>query len=141
MPTIELDLLIALVNREDRLHETASKLFEATARGKIRNLVIATSALIEYELILRSRGYSEDDIAVDIRAFTNIKNVGEAPLNSKVILAAIVLRRKYRLTYFDSLHAATATLHDGEIVSTDEAYMGVKELRAIDPEEALRNLR
>ncbi|MEM3694330.1 MAG: hypothetical protein QXI39_09965 [Candidatus Bathyarchaeia archaeon] len=70
MPIVELDLLIALVNREDRLHGSASKLFEVTARGKIRNLAIATSALIEYEIILRSRGYSEEDIAIDIRAFT-----------------------------------------------------------------------
>lgn len=98
MPIVELDSLIALVNREDRLHEAASKFFEAAARGKIENLAIATSALIEYEITLRSRGYSEEDIAVDVRAFTNIKNVGEAPLNPEAILAAMRLREKYQLT-------------------------------------------
>lgn len=73
MPIIELDLLIALVNREDKLHETASKLFEAVANGKIGKITLASSALIEYELILKSRGYSEEDIAADIKALTRIK--------------------------------------------------------------------
>ncbi|MEM1661103.1 MAG: hypothetical protein QXR17_08220 [Candidatus Bathyarchaeia archaeon] len=57
MPIIELDLLIALVNKEDGLHETASKIFEAAANGKIGKIAIAASALMEYELILKSRGY------------------------------------------------------------------------------------
>lgn len=140
MPIIELDLLIALVNSEDRLHEAASRLFEAASRGRIRRLAIATSALIEYELVLRSRGYGEEDIAADMRAFTKIRNVDEAPLNSEVILEAISLRRRYQLTYFDSLHAATTILHDGAIVSTDKAYIGIRELKAIDPEDALIDL-
>lgn len=140
MPIIELDLLIALVNREDGLHESASRLFEAAAKGRIGKITIAASALIEYELILRSRGYSEEDIAADIKALTKIKNIEEAPINSKVILAASSLRKKYPLTYFDSLHAATAILHDREIISTDKAYREIKELKTISPEEALRNL-
>ncbi|MEM3694331.1 MAG: hypothetical protein QXI39_09970 [Candidatus Bathyarchaeia archaeon] len=60
--------------------------------------------------------------------------MGEAFLNSKVVQEAIGLRKKYQLTYFDSLHAAMATLHDGAIISTDKAYMRIKELKAIDPE-------
>ncbi|MGP3668040.1 MAG: type II toxin-antitoxin system VapC family toxin [Candidatus Bathyarchaeota archaeon] len=135
MPIVELDLLIALVNREDGLHEAASKLFEAAAHGRIGKITIATSALMEYELILKSRGYSEEDIATDIRALTSIRNVDEAPINAQVMLTAINLRKKYQLTYFDSLHAATAILHDGAIISTDKAYREIKELKAIDPKK------
>lgn len=49
------------------------------------------------------------------------------------------LRKRYQLTYFDSLHAATAILYDGRIISTDKVYMEIKELKAIDPEEAMRS--
>lgn len=140
MPIIELDLLIALVNKEDKLHETASKLFEAAANGKIGKITIAASALMEYELILKSRGYNDEEISADIKALTRIKNVGEAPINAQVILKAINLRRKYQLTYFDSLHAATAILQDGTIISSDKAYQEIKELKTIHPEEMLKKI-
>ncbi|MEM2739815.1 MAG: PIN domain-containing protein [Candidatus Bathyarchaeia archaeon] len=139
MPVIELDLLVALVNREDKLHRLASSIFEAAAKRRVKNLAIASSALVEYELILRSKGYSRDDVEDDIEAFTSIRNIGEAYLNSKVILKAIELRRKYLLTYSDSLHAATAILHDGKIISTDKAYIEVKDLQTIDPREVLNH--
>lgn len=89
-------MLIALVNRGDRLHGATSKPFEGATRGKIESLSIVTSALKEYEITLRSGDYSEDEIAVNIRAFTKIKNVCEEPLNSKAILAAIIFREKYQ---------------------------------------------
>jgi len=59
-------------------------------------------------------------------------------LIAQVILKAISLRRKYQLTYFDSLHAATAILHDGTIISSDKAYQEIKELKTIHPEEILK---
>lgn len=135
MPIIELDMLTALVNREDKHHEIAVKFFEEIARGRIRNIAVAASALIEYELILKSRGYKEEEIAADIEAFINIENMREAPLTSKTMLTAINLRKKYGLTYFDSLHAAAAILYDETIISADKAYKTLKELKAIDPEE------
>jgi len=135
MPVIELDMLIALVNREDDHHEIASKIFNAISQGEIKNVAIAASALIEYELILRSRGYGDEDIAADIRSFTSIENMKEAPLTSEIILGALNLRVKYQLTYFDSLHAATAILWDGVIISADKAYLRVRELKAVALEE------
>jgi len=135
MPVIELDMLIALVNREDDHHKIASKIFNAVSQGEIKNVAVAASALIEYELILRSRGYRDEEIAADIRAFTSIEGMKEAPLTSEIILRALDLRVKYQLTYFDSLHAATATLWDGVIISVDKAYLRVRELKAVAPEE------
>ncbi len=57
MPVIELGMLIALVNRRDKLHEISRKLFKKIIGGELKNVVIPTSALLEYELILKSRGY------------------------------------------------------------------------------------
>ncbi len=135
MPVIELDILIAFVNRIDKLHSTASKIFDSIASGRLSNIAVPTSAYVEYELVLRSRGYSEDAVSSDIHAFRSIRNLGEFPLTSRIIVEASKLRVRYGLTYFDSLHAASALNHDKTIISTDKIYREVKELRAVDPRE------
>ncbi|MCS7385753.1 MAG: type II toxin-antitoxin system VapC family toxin [archaeon GB-1867-005] len=133
MPVIELDMLIAFVNKSDKLHKAADKLFQRIIRGEIRNLKVASSAYLEYELILRSKGYTEFQIRSDLAAFKGIPNLGEAPLTADVLLKASELREKYNLTYFDSLHGATAILLDGEIISSDKDYENVEELKLINP--------
>ncbi|RLE64048.1 MAG: hypothetical protein DRJ47_08575 [Thermoprotei archaeon] len=50
---------------------------------------------------------------------------------------AWMLRRKYNLTFFDSLHAATAIEEDEPIVSYDKRYSDIKDLRYVDPRTIL----
>ena len=50
MPIIELDMLIALVNRRDKLHHIAKRLFEKISNESIKNVAIPASALMEYEI-------------------------------------------------------------------------------------------
>jgi len=133
MPVIEVDTLIAFVNAHDRYHEVASRLMERIASGEIKDVKVAVSAYLEYELILRSRGYSEKEIREDLECFRNMPNLSEAPLTVNVLIKASELREKYGLTFFDSLHGATALLEDGALISIDEAYRRVKGLKVIDP--------
>ena len=133
MPVIELDMMIAMVNRADPLHSVAAKLFEEVAKGRLGGAAVPASAYMEYELVLRSKGYNTEAILGDIEAFRRIENLGEVPLTARVIVEAARLRDKYGLTYFDSLHAASALHHDKTIISTDKAYQKVPGLRTIDP--------
>lgn len=133
MPVIELDMLIAFVNTLDQLHKTADELFYRATSGEIRDLKTASSAYLEYELILKSKGYTESEIRVDLAAFKEIPNIGEAQLTVNVVLKASEIREKYGLTYLDSLHGATAILSDGKIISSDKAFEKVKELKSINP--------
>lgn len=135
MPIIELDMLIALVNKADKLHGVSKRLFQKISLGEISNVKVASSAYLEYELIFKSHGYKTADIYNDLQAFRYIKNLGEAPLTVSVILKAIDLRRKYSISYFDSLHAATALEYDKTIISADHIYGEIKELKYIDPEK------
>ncbi len=135
MPAIELDMLIAYVNRADELHGVAVKIFNAIVNRKLKNIGVPSSAYLEYELVLKSKGYDDESISKDIQAFQNIKNLEEIPLSSNVIIEASRLRQKYKLTYFDSLHAASALLFDGKIISTDNAYKRILELEVIDPRD------
>lgn len=138
MAVIELDMLIGLVNSRDRLHRIASKFFDEVASGRLEKVYIASSAYLEYELVLRSRGLDLKTIYRDIESFRNIRNIEEAPLSSKVILKSIELRDRYGLTFFDSLHAATAITLDRVIISTDKAYSRIKELKHIDPRKLFK---
>ena len=82
-----------------------------------------------------SRGYSERDIREDLFYFWNSPNLGEAPLTLEVQIRASVLREKHDLSFFDSLHDATALLFDGVIVSLDGAYKSVQGLHALRHDE------
>ena len=48
------------------------------------------------------------------------------------------LREKYNLTYFDSLHASTAVVENETLISYDNKYSDIKELKYLRPEETLR---
>ena len=133
MPVIELDMLVAYVNSSDRLHGAAVRVFERVMKGELEGVAVPTSAYLEYGLVLRSRGYSEEDVLEDIEGFRELRNLRELPLTSKVLARAARLRVDYGLTFFDSLHAASALLYDGTIISVDKAYRKVQGLRVLDP--------
>lgn len=133
MPVVELDMLIALANSSDALHADADRLFRAVREGRLKGIRVAASALLEYELLLRSKGVSEADIRGDLSAFARIRNLGEQPLTAETVALASELRERYGLTYFDSLHCASAILYDGKIMSVDEAYDLVPNVSRIDP--------
>lgn len=133
MPVIELDMILALLNRADRLHAVASRLFEKIARGELKRVAVAVSAYLEMELIMRSKGFDHNEIIKNILMFKSIPKLGEAPLTSDAILNAVRIRANYGLTYFDSLHASTALLYDGVIISVDEDYKRVQGLKVVDP--------
>lgn len=137
MPVIELDMLIAFVNKADKLHSIAVKLFNKVASGLLDNVAVPVSAYMEYELILRSRGYSEETISDDIKAFKHIRNLDEIPLTSNIIVTASEIRMRYGLTYFDSLHAASALQYDKTIISVDKAYRKILGLQTIDPRKVV----
>ena len=133
MPVLELDMMIAFVNAADHHHASAVKLFENITRGREPRYQVATSAYLEYELVHRSKGLKEAEIFTEISSFQSLPRLGETGLTTRTILRALLLREDYPLTYFDSLHAASALLSDGKIVSTDQAYDQVEGLERIDP--------
>ena len=135
MPAIELDLIIAFLNRADRLHSIAARVFEDIAGGRLVGVAIPSSALLELELVLRSRGVSPREVEEVLLSLKNFPNIGEIPLTSDVQLRALGLREAYSLTFFDSLHAASALEYDRMIISVDEAYRRVPGLKALDPRE------
>jgi predicted nucleic acid-binding protein len=134
VPIVELDLLIAFVNASDRHHKTAQPIFYEIMEGNLPGVMVASSAYLEYELVHGSFGYLPEDTRKEISGFMNFPNLREAPLTSEVIVEAMHLREDMDITYFDSLHAATALLNDRKIISTDTVYDEVGGLRRVEPE-------
>ena len=96
MPVIELDMLIAFINKADKYHEVAVKIFNDVVSGRLSNVAVPTSANMEYELVLRSRGYDGGGL----KRYSIIQKHKESKRSTAK------LRSKYGITYFDSLHAA-----------------------------------
>ncbi len=105
----------------------------------MKNIFFPASAYLEYELVLKSQGIDENEIIKDIIHFQNIENIRELPLDSSIIVTAIKLREKYNITYFDSLHCATALKNDGIIISSDKEFKKISNLEVIEPKNLIKN--
>jgi len=135
MPIVELDMLIAFVNPLDKHHAVASDLFLKIKNGRIKTVSAAASAYLEYQLVHKSRGYEEGDIRKDLEMFRIFPNLGKRDLSLNILIKASELREKYLLSFFDSIHAATALLTDRKIISKDQTYDHITGLVRLDPEK------
>ncbi len=136
MPLIELDILMAFINRSDRYHEVASRIMEAAISD--RDIYLSSEALVEMSLIYRSRSM-ESELEEDMRLLLSMFNGRTVRLTPLEAMRAVRIRREYGLSFFDSLHAALALSLDSTIISLDEAYDGVEGLRRVDPREWRRD--
>lgn len=134
MPVIELDLIIGFLSEKDHLHKTALKIFQGIQTNTIKNVKIPCSALLELELLLRSKKVANMEIAKDILHIVEFPNLMELPLNSSILILAQKLRTDYSgLTFFDSLHCAAALLFDTKIISSDIFFDKIQQLIRIEP--------
>lgn len=129
--------MIGLISTKDKLHGISKKIFNLIETGKLRKIKIPTSAFIEFELMLKSKGILEKSILEDLVHFQNIKEIEEVSLDSSIVISAAKLREKYNLTYFDSLHCASALKNDGKIIDTDQDFKKILSLEIIDPKNLI----
>ncbi len=123
--------LLFTFNPRDPRYKGALRIIEEL-RGK---LYVPDVALLEFEIVLKSRGKSQDEIKQALlalkRIFTNydIKEVNT--VNTIMLINHLELMTDYGLSYFDSLIASATLLVDGVIVSDDPAFDKVEGLRRI----------
>ncbi len=139
MPVIELDLLIGFLSDKDNLHEIALEIFQEIQLNNLKDIKIPTSALLELELLLRSKKVVDMEIAKDMTHIVEFPNLTELPLTSSTLILAQKLRTDYQgLTFFDSLHCASALLFDSKIISSDSFFNKIQELTRILPESLIQ---
>jgi len=143
MPILEVDLLYAATDPEDRHNKIAENILRLTQNGVLGNVKVDSLALHELELNLKSgnilingRKPTYEDMAEffrDLDKLLKFYEIGIFALTCGETALSAELRRRGRLTFYDSHHAAAALLYDSKIISLDTAYDRVKNLKRLDP--------
>lgn len=88
--------------------------------------MVPDTAALEFQVVLRARGRSPSQVKMALLAlheFLTRSNVKEVKTMSMSLLAfQSELEEMYELRYFDSLVAASALTLDRQVVSDDEAF-------------------
>ena len=134
---VETDVLVAALDAGDPHHWEA--------RGVIAGVggcALSPYSLVELDLLIRSGNMEVRDYGLFWRRllgmldFYRVFVLAPSPLH---LAEAGRLRDMYGLTYFDSLHAATAIVEKMALVSYDErAYGGIEGLRYVRPGSVVR---
>lgn len=135
MPVLETDFLKALIDPQDRLHEKAVKALKRVEEG---HWYVASSAFLEFDLLLKKGGVSlEDriDVFESLKPLISLEVVRK--LSHQTLAVAGRLQKTYSFSnfYFDSLHLGTAIEHDQQIVSSDRSFDHVREVKRIPLEK------
>jgi len=128
LPVADTDLLFALSPRDPK-HRVVLQLVRKL------DIVVPDVVVLEFALVLRNRGKSPQEIRAALQALHTIMERLHLPLlptlSPSLLSLACELEQRYQLTFFDSLVAATALLHDNQVVSDDKAFDKVRGLTRI----------
>jgi len=127
---IETDMLIALASKSDKHHNKAKNLLR-----KMKTVKLSPYSLIELDFLISSKSLIVKlpdfyDALRDTFAYYGILILASQPNH---FAKAWLFRKKYGLTFFDSLHAATAVEENEVLISFDKKYGNIKELKYKNP--------
>lgn len=136
MPVLETDFLKGIIDPQDRLHPASVKALEEVEK---KRWFIASSALLELDLLLKNSGISAGDRVAAFQALkSEIPRGRILPILHQTLSEAAILQREYSRIgrfYFDSIHLAIAIGFDGEIVSSDKTFDQVGRIKRVPLEE------
>lgn len=142
MHLVECDLITSLAGHGSH-QETARRLFNACAAGKIQ-LTASVQAFQEMDLLIK-----QGKIKIEVPAETFFSElldsfaqfgVHELPLAGADTSNSIRFRKKYRLTFNDSYYVAQAYRTGYTLLSHDQRYSSIKEIKTEHPRDALKRL-
>lgn len=132
MPVLETDFLKAIIDPKDKLHSQAKKALARVVHGEWR---VASSALLELDVIMKNHGIMEEERLDVFNALTAEFPVeGIYPITHSSLSAAVSLQKSYttiRSFYFDSIHIGIAMIADGVIVSSDSSFDRIRMVERI----------
>ena len=131
MPLLDTVVLFGTADSKDNHHERASKHLRRISEPET---YLGTFALLEFEIVLKSRGLSFEDRmqkhASLLRDYPELDRK-VATLSPATFYLASKLEDDAYLEYFDAGVAAEALQLDGIVVSTDRAFERVEGLKRI----------
>nr|MDO8099426.1 type II toxin-antitoxin system VapC family toxin [Candidatus Njordarchaeota archaeon] len=128
MPVTDTEFLFAL-NPKDHRHQYAYRLLEELSGS----LVVPDTALLEFQVVFRVRGRNPSQVKMALLALREAlarSNAREVKTMSSSLLAfQSELEEKYALSYFDSLIAASTLTLDHQVLSDDNAFDRIPDLK------------
>lgn len=122
---LDTDIILALIKEEDWLKEHVKKL-------KLNGAKTSAITIIEARIVL-DREYSRIKAIETLDKIKNLK-IEIIPLDEEILNKSQELIKKYlKLGTFDSIHASTAIVKDMELISTDNFFEQISELKSKDP--------
>lgn len=131
MPVLDTVVLFGAADERDEKH---AKALDYMKRLEEEKFFLAGFALIEFDVVLKSRGYScEERMNLYGLLLKNFpySDAKVRVLKPTVLYLAARIEKETRLDYFDAGVAAEALQHDGVVVSSDEAFDRVVHLKRI----------
>jgi predicted nucleic acid-binding protein len=123
------EFLFAL-NPRNHKHQHAMRLLK-----ELRGLKVPDTATLEFQIVLRARGRNPSQVKIALLALHEAltrNNVEEAKTISTSLLAfQSEIEDRYGLSYFDSLIAASALTLDRQVISDDDAFDKIPDLKRI----------
>jgi predicted nucleic acid-binding protein len=130
MPILDTVVLFAAADPEDKLHDPAVSYLSKLGR----NLLLGTFALLEFDVVLKSNGFSSEKRMEEISLLLRDYPLAAKSINRispSTIYFAALYEREFRLDYFDALIAAEATELDSAIVTSDREFERIPNLKRI----------
>jgi predicted nucleic-acid-binding protein len=125
MKLVDTVAIIGFLNPKDRLHERSLEHLRRTSSDD--QVYVPTVSLIETDLVLKVRGYSDSEREVSWRTLeTQIPAEKIMPNSPSTIQRAVALQRQ-GMDYFDSLVTALAKDTGSVVITTDKIIKGVVE--------------
>ena len=130
---LDTQILFAL-NPKDRFHQrTLARLTELRRRNL--TLHAPDTAVLEFQVVLRSIDRKPDVVRKALLGLRGALEMNEAieaqTFDSELLMRQCEIEEKYGLSSFDSLIAASALRLGGEILSDDESFDKVPDIRRI----------
>jgi predicted nucleic acid-binding protein len=126
---IESDVLYAIMKKKDPLKERAQ-----TILRKSPVLYCSSVTLIEIFCVLKML-CKFDALFLKVKALGYLPNLKFLPVTPDIAVKAGELHSMRLLTFFDSFHAATSIINGLTLVSSDENFGRIEELKFIHVNE------
>ncbi|MDE1762289.1 MAG: PIN domain-containing protein [Candidatus Micrarchaeota archaeon] len=119
MPYADTDFFVALAKSEDRLHQSAVRIYEKY-QGEIYT---SLATILELSIIATKLGKRVEELMEGVLGIAEVKGIDR----TKIMLAARLIENSDMST-FDAFHAA---LCEGKIISSDHIYdkIGVERIQ------------
>lgn len=131
MPVLDTVTLFGAADPKDPAHEKSLAYLGQLGDPRF---YLATFALIEFDIVMKSRGLSHNERMIKHALLSRdypLTVTKTRPISPHILYLAATIEGEVGLDYFDAAVAAEAKALDGEVVSTDKIFDRVQGIKRV----------